>query len=153
MTQPRSIKGRALSLLSVREHTRAELEKKLKRHEVEPGSLTEALDQLQRKGLISHQRVIESVLHQRAPKWGSLKIEYALKNKGLEPDAITEALLTLKSTEQARALAVWQQKYKQKSSSPQEEIKQIRFMVGRGFTTEIIHKVLKSRGQDLEDGQ
>ena len=41
-----SLKGRALRLLSQREHSRVELERKLARHEEEPGSLARALDEL-----------------------------------------------------------------------------------------------------------
>ncbi|HWT19538.1 MAG TPA: recombination regulator RecX, partial [Variovorax sp.] len=41
-----SLKGRALRLLSQREHSRAELERKLARHEEAPGELARALDEL-----------------------------------------------------------------------------------------------------------
>ena len=44
-----SLKGRALRLLSQREHSRAELERKLARHEEEPGTLAKALDELAAK--------------------------------------------------------------------------------------------------------
>ena len=39
-----SLKGRALRLLSGREHSRAELERKLARYEETPGSLAQALN-------------------------------------------------------------------------------------------------------------
>ena len=52
-----SLKGRALRLLSGREHSRLELERKLAPFEEEPGSLAAALDELQAKGFISEQRV------------------------------------------------------------------------------------------------
>ena len=48
-----SLKGRALRLLSGREHSRAELERKLQPFEEEPGSLAAALDELQSKGFIN----------------------------------------------------------------------------------------------------
>ena len=50
---PPSLKGRALRLLSGREHSRPELERKLQRFEEEPGSLALALDELAAKGFIS----------------------------------------------------------------------------------------------------
>ncbi len=46
-----SLKGRALRLLSQREHSRKELERKLAAHEETPGELHQALDELQAKGL------------------------------------------------------------------------------------------------------
>ena len=39
-----SLKGRALRLLASREHSRAELERKLQAHETTPGELAQALD-------------------------------------------------------------------------------------------------------------
>jgi regulatory protein len=46
-----SLKGRALRLLAQREHSRAELLRKLAAHEEWPGELAQALDELQAKGL------------------------------------------------------------------------------------------------------
>ena len=61
-----SLIGRALRLLAAREHSRAELERKLARFEEEPGTLARALDQLEAKDFISEERVLASVLHRRA---------------------------------------------------------------------------------------
>ena len=57
-----SLKGRALRLLSGREHSRLELERRLISHEESPGELAAILDDLQAKGFISEQRVVESVV-------------------------------------------------------------------------------------------
>ena len=51
-----SLKGRALRLLTGREHSRAELERKLAVHEEEPGQLAKVLDELQAKDFISESR-------------------------------------------------------------------------------------------------
>jgi DNA-binding PadR family transcriptional regulator len=51
-----SLKGRALRLLSQREHSRQELERKLKPFEETPGELAQALDFLQSKDFINEQR-------------------------------------------------------------------------------------------------
>ncbi len=61
-----SLKGRALRLLSGREHSRQELERKLAPREEEPGQLRRILDELQAKGFIDERRVAESVLHRRS---------------------------------------------------------------------------------------
>ena len=98
-----SLKGRALRLLSGREHSRAELERKLKAYEEEPGTLSSTLDELQTKGFISEQRVIESVLNRRAAKLGTTRIGQELQGKGLDPDAVSDALASLKATEVERA--------------------------------------------------
>src|SRR5674476_408274 len=102
-----SLKGRALRLLSGREHSRAELERKLKRFEEESGTLAQALDELQAKGFIDEQRVIESVLHCRAAKLGAAGIKQEMQSKGLDPEAVSAALSDLQSSELERAQAVW----------------------------------------------
>ena len=83
-----SLKGRALRLLAGREHSRAELEKKLAPHETEPGELRRALDELQAKGFISDQRVVESVIHRRAARLGAGRVRQELQAKGIGAEAI-----------------------------------------------------------------
>lgn len=103
-----SLKARALRLISMREHSRTELVRKLARFEEQPGSLLLALDDLQAKGLISEQRVIASVLHRQAGKFGGARIRQALQALGLESEAIGLAIGSLQGSEAERAQAVWQ---------------------------------------------
>ena len=98
-----SLKGRALRLLGQREHSRTELERKLAQHEEVPGSLAQALDELAAKGFISEERVVQSVLHQRAPRMGAARLRQELQHKGIGADAIAGALEQLQSTELERA--------------------------------------------------
>jgi regulatory protein len=139
-----SLKGRALRLLSGREHSRSELERKLARFEEEPGTLARALDELQAKGFISEQRVIESVIHSRAAKLGATRIKHELQGKGLDPQAIGEALAGLKSSEHERALTVWRKKFGKPPLNALERARQIRFLASRGFSAEVIRQVLKA---------
>ena len=143
-----SLKGRALRLLSGREHSRAELERKLKPFEEEPGALARALDELQAKGFISEERVIESVLHRRAAKLGNTRIAQELQGKGLEPEAISAALATLKATELERARAVWQKKFGTPATNAQEAARQMRFLAARGFGADVIRRAVKDPASD-----
>jgi regulatory protein len=145
---PPSLKGRALRLLSNREHSRAELEAKLKPHEEEPGSLARALDELQAKGFISEQRVIESVLNRRASKLGVARIRQELQGKGLDPQAVSAALAALKSTELERAREVWRKKFGEPASSPQETARHMRFLATRGFSGDVIRRVVTGNTDD-----
>ena len=79
-----SLKGRALRLLSGREQSRAELERKLSGHEEEPGQLAAVLDELEAKDFISPTRVIESVINRRQAKMGASRIKGELQRKGLD---------------------------------------------------------------------
>ena len=138
-----SLKGRALRLLSGREHSRTELERKLARFEEEPGALKRALDELQAKGFISEQRVIESVLHRRAAKLGTARLKQELQSKGLDPQAVAQTMAELKLSENERALAVWQKKFGAPPATPLEAARQIRFLAARGFGTEAIRRIVK----------
>ena len=145
---PPSLKGRALRLLSGREHSRAELERKLQSFEEEPGTLAQALDELQAKGFISEQRVIESVLHRRAAKLGTARIKQELQGKGLDPLAVSEALADLKGSEQARAQEVWRKKFGTPPVDAQAAAKQMRFLAARGFGGDVIRRVVAGGSDD-----
>ena len=143
-----SLKGRALRLLSGREHSRTELERKLKSFETEPGTLGQALDELEAKGFISEQRVIESVLNRRAAKLGTARIRQELQGKGLDPQAVSAALTSLQTSERARALDVWRKKFGAPPQNAQAAAKQMRFLAARGFGAEIIRRVVSNRDED-----
>jgi regulatory protein len=139
---PLSLKGRALRLLSQREHSRLELERKLAEHETEPGQLAKALDELQARGFISEERVVESVVHRRAAKLGTARLKQELNAKGLSGEIVSEALEQLRGTELERAREVWARKFGEPTTEPKEKARQIRFLVSRGFAAEVVRKIV-----------
>ena len=143
-----SLKGRALRLLSGREYSRLELERKLVKFEEEPGSLAVALDDLQAKGFISEQRVLESVVNRRASKLGASRIKQELQGKGLDPQAVADAVSALRATELARARDVWQRKFGQAPEDASQRAKQMRFLAGRGFGGDTIRRVVAGADDD-----
>jgi regulatory protein len=145
---PLSLKGRALRLLGAREHSRAELERKLASFEEEPGSLAQALDVLQAKGFINEQRVLESVLHRRSAKLGAARIRQELQGKGLSPDAVREAVDQLRATEVERASEIWRKKFGEPPVDAAERGKQIRFLASRGFGGDTIRRVVSGGDND-----
>ena len=146
---PPSLKGRALRLLSLREHSRTELERKLGRFEEEEGTLTKALDELQAKGFISEARVIESVLHRRAGKLGAARIKQELQGKGLDPQAVRDAVTGLQETENTRAQEVWRRKFGAAPTDAKETMRQMRFLATRGFATDVIRRVVGGKTDDF----
>src|SRR3954468_664758 len=124
-----SLKGRALRLLAGREHSRKELERKLAQHEAEPGQLKTALDELQARGFIDEQRVVDSLLHRRAPRLGAARIRHELQAKGLDAERVAAALAGLRATEVERAREVWRRKFGQLPADAAERAKQARFLV------------------------
>ena len=145
---PLSIKGRALRLLSAREHSRAELERKLAEFEEEPGNLAQALDELQAKGFINEARVVESVLHRRSAKLGTERIRQELQSKGLASEAVAQAVEQLRTTEVDRAREVWRKKFGAPPEDAAERAKQMRFLASRGFGGDAIRKVVAGACDD-----
>ena len=139
-----SLKGRALKLLSGREHSRRELERKLAQHEQEPGQLKTALDELQARGFIDEQRVVESVLNRRAPRLGAGRVRQELQAKGLDAERVALAVASLQASEVERARGVWRKKFSELPQDAAGRAKQARFLAARGFSGEVIRRVLRS---------
>ena len=137
-----SLTGRALRLLSGREHSRAELQRKLAPHEETPGELAAVLDKLAAKDLQSDQRAIDSLVHRRSAKLGTQRLRQEMQTKGMDPQAVAQAVALLRTSEQARALEVWRKKFGSPAATPAERAKQVRFLAGRGFSGEAIARVV-----------
>jgi regulatory protein len=161
-----SLKARAVGLLSRREHSRQELERKLTPHAESAESLAEVLDALTREGWQSDARFTQGWVHRKAPEQGAARIVRDLKQHGMTPEAVATVQLDLKATEFERAQAAWARKFLSKKSalshssnvsshlSQAEYAKQGRFLASRGFSMEVIHRVLKqtrSLGENIEE--
>ena len=144
-----SLTGRALRYLSTREHSRAELERKLAPFDEPPGALTKVLDALQAKGFINEARVVESVVHRRASKLGASRIRQELQAKGLEPQAVAEAVGQLRATEVQRATEVWRKKFGAAPADARERARQMRFLASRGFGGDTIRRVVSGVEDDI----
>ena len=154
---PLSLKGRALRLLSGREFSRAELERKLATHEQTPGELAQVLDSLQAKGFICEQRVVDSVVHRRASRLGAARIRHELQQKGLDAGLVHAAMAGLQASELARAREVWRKKFGaglpldalEPATGPAARARQVRFMAARGFAAETIRRVIGSGDDEM----
>jgi regulatory protein len=101
------------------------------------------LDELQAKGFICEQRVVESVLNRRAAKLGSGRIRQELQGKGLDGELVAQAMAQLKGSELERAQEVWQRKFGALPQDATERGKQTRFLAARGFGGDVIGRVLR----------
>jgi regulatory protein len=144
MSKPpeKSLRARALEALSRREHSRMELMRKLAPHTDSPDELNTLLDDLQARGWLSDARYAEQMVNARQSRYGSRKIAFELREKGVDEDLINATLASVRDTELERARAVWARKFGQIPTSAQEQAKQIRFLQSRGFTWEVIRKIL-----------
>lgn len=165
---PRSLKARALQWLAQREHSRSELRRKLIRHAGKaesaddgaagaagdagasaPADVETLLDWLEAHRYLSQERFAESRVHARAARYGNLRIrqELALHQVALSPAAEQG----LKDSELARARSVWARRFDTAATTPNERARQARFLTGRGFSAEVVRRVLREGGASVAD--
>ncbi len=146
-----SLKGRALRYLAQREHSRAELARKLWRHTEAGEGIDAALDELAAHGLLSDERAAASVLVSQAPRSGERRLKQTLQAKGLAPELVARTLAQARGSEFERAQALWQRRFGSVPQDAAERARQIRFLQGRGFGFELIARVLRTAGLPPED--
>ena len=141
-TAPISLKGRALRYLAGREHSRAELVRKLAPHEEEPGQIERVLDDLQAKDFISEARMVASVINRRAASLGGARLRQELQAKGIDPERVRAAVAELKDTELERAQAVWRKRFGEAATDTKQWARQVRFLMARGFSADVVRSVV-----------
>ena len=139
-----SLKGRALRLLAAREYSRQELERKLAAKEPDPGEIRKALDELQARGFLDEQRVVESIVHRRAGRVGAGRIRQELQAKGIDAERVAVAVASLNASEFDRAREVWRRKFGTLPEDAAQRAKQARFLAARGFSGEVVRRVLNT---------
>ena len=171
---PLSLKGRGLALLAQRDHSRAELQRKLMPHaraeqaaiaeraeSTEPAEsaesaaspltaaerVAEVLDWLQAHRYLSEERFTESRVHARAPKFGNLRIRHELSQHGVALTA--DQSQRLAETELERAREVRLRKFEQPPASAAEHARQTRFLAGRGFSSAVVRQLMRQIGRQI----
>ena len=149
-----SVKGRALRYLAQREHSRAELERKLARQVTDTEvataqqQITRALDALAAAGLLSDTRAAASVLAGQGQRSGVRRLRQILQFKGLAPDLVSDTLRRARETELQRAQDVWRRRFGVPATDPKDRARQLRFMAGRGFESDIARRVVQGSSDD-----
>ena len=141
-TAPISLKGRALRYLAGREHSRAELVRKLAPHEEEPGQIERVLDDLQAKDFISEARMVASVINRRAASLGGARLRQELQAKGIDAQRVRDAVEQLKDTELERAQEVWRKRFGEAALDTKQWARQVRFLMARGFAADVVRRVV-----------
>ncbi|MEF9384261.1 recombination regulator RecX [Ralstonia solanacearum species complex bacterium KE056] len=150
--QPLSLKARALGYLSRREHSRAELRRKLAPHAESADEVEALLDWLEGENWLSNTRFAESVVHRRAGRYGTARLMQELKTHELGADALGEVKAQLQASEMARAKAVWERRFGRPPADMAERAKQVRFMVSRGFSRAVVSRIIQGADALLGDG-
>jgi regulatory protein len=175
-TPPPSLKARALQWLAQREHSRAELRRKLlalarqraataaeaaaNECVVDANPIHEAagptaevdalLDWLAAHRHLNDERFVESRIHARAARYGNLRIRQELAHHGAALD--TAAAEQLSDSELSRARAVRARKFgAEPATDATVRARQMRFLAGRGFSADVIRRVIKGEDDEADE--
>lgn len=146
-----SLRARALQCLARREYSRAELRAKLLPHvqieedygKSEAVDLDALLDDLTVRGWLSDARATSQLVHAKRSRFGTQRITHELRQRGIADELINAALPALKESELDSAREVWQRRFGVVPQDAKEKAKQMRFLQSRGFSIDVILKVLK----------
>ena len=146
---PLSLRGRALGYLARREHSRAELLAKLRRHAGPDEDIDVLLDDFVARGWLSEKRLVEQVVN-HSRRFGAARVLNDLRRRGVDPTLVGEAVQPLRQGELAIAREVWRRKFGIVPVDANDRMRQIRFLRNRGFSGATIAQVLKDRSIDEE---
>jgi regulatory protein len=137
---PVELKVRALRFLTRREHSRAELARKLAPYAESPQALEALLTELAQRRQLSDERYAEARAHWLARKYGAAKIRQDLKAHGVA-DAMIDRVSSDGDLEKAKAILA--RKYRAPATTREEKAKRMRFLQSRGFSYDTIRSVLR----------
>ena len=146
-----SLKGRALRFLSMREHSRMELRRKLQRHAQEGDDVEALLDSLEQANWLSQERFSESLIHRRSARFGNSRIMAELQSHGVGGEALKELKAGLVEGETARACEVWRRKFGTVALDAEQRNKQMRFLMQRGFSQRAVQVAIKGVADEDSD--
>jgi regulatory protein len=142
---PGQLKARALRFLVRREHSRAELARKLAPHAASKEEVEALLDSLVAQKQLSDERYAEERARALSRKYGAAKVRHDLRAKGIS-DGIVDALPS--EGEMERARAILERRYRAPAATREERAKRARFLQGRGFSGEVVLRLVLDREDD-----
>jgi regulatory protein len=141
-TEP-SLRARAMRFLARREHSRAELQRKLASFAEEGEDIEALLDELANKGWLSDARFAELAVRSKARRFGPLRVAYQLRAKGVGDETIARAFASAGTDGSANLERVWSSRFSASPADQRERARQVRFLQGRGFALDDILRFLK----------
>lgn len=144
------LRARALKLLSLREHSRRELRRKLGRSapgadDIAPDEVDALLDDFEQRGWLSDARFAAAYVSANGARFGRQRLAMELRERGVGDVDIDTALADWgeeADSELARARAIWAKKYAAPASDAAARAKQARFLQSRGFSYDVIRRVV-----------
>jgi regulatory protein len=138
---PSELKIRALRTLVRRDHSRAELARKLAPYAESASALEALLDELNARKQLSDERYAEARASWLSRKYGAAKIRQDLKAHGIA-DALVARVSAEGELERARSILA--RKYREPARTREEKAKRARFLQGRGFSFDVVQRLLRT---------
>jgi regulatory protein len=129
--------------LSMREHSRVELARKLAPYVDESDDMDSLLDFLEAAKFLSTLRFSESLVNRRQERFGNQRILSELRSHGLADEQLADIKSNLIESELHRASDVLRRKYPELASNHQERARQMRFLQQRGFSNDTIYRAMR----------
>ena len=138
-----SLRERALRHLARRDHSRAELARKLAAHG-DANEIDAVIERMGELGLQSDTRYAEAFVRGKAGRFGANRLRSELARRGIDRDLIDEAIAgECVESEADRARAVLRGRFTEPPADAREWARQARFLQTRGFAPDLIRKLLK----------
>ncbi len=134
-------KSSAIYSLAMREHSRLEIKNKLKKKDyVEGVDLEKLLDELEESNYLNEERFVESFIRYRSGRGqGFIKISNELRQRGIKASMIQSAMQEAEVDWFQLAKEQREKKFGLKKPEEfKEKARQMRFLLGRGFDSEVI---------------
>jgi regulatory protein len=136
-----NLRERALALLARREHSSAELARKLAPH-APAAEIAALVETLRRENLLSDARYAEALARARDGRHGSLRLRADLRAQGVPQDQCDAVLATARARDLEAARALWQRKFGRAPADAADRTRQMRFLAARGYPAEVIRRVV-----------
>jgi regulatory protein len=138
-----SLRERALRHLARRDHSRAELARKLATHG-DADEIEAVIERMGELGLQSDTRYAEAFVRGKAGRFGASRLRSELARRGIDRELIDEAITSeCVESEAERARAVLRGRFTEPPADTREWARQARFLQTRGFAPDLIRKLLK----------
>lgn len=145
-TSEREIRDRALNLLARREHTPAELQRKLVSRGFDPDATSRVLRDLESENFLSTERYVEArVRHSLNRGDGPRKIQARLQEAGV--DGLSNREIRDENGEEVdwleQARGVCERRFGEEGPTTTTEwMRRARFLAARGFPEDVVRKLL-----------
>lgn len=147
--KPINLRQKAFELLARRDYAYHELSTKLLTYTQETTAIKQLLDELVAQDWINDDRFIKNFITRKATRYGPQKLKYLLQQKTHNQELVAENLKTIAIDELENARKVWLQKFKGHIATEQKDKnRQIRFLLSRGFSLNIIFKIINENVND-----